>query len=163
MTKQQTITPVEIRLNLRKLLQEWFRIDTIGLNLPESIRDENKPPSNLIEQSAAIETITVDGRGHGAQVINRINLGHQIIFRCPSHWKYSDIPRGDAENLLSALLSKIHADVDCIHPEILEIKASGVVLIQEEKKADWLLVFELKLTINYPVFYPASPPKTIFN
>lgn len=163
MIDTREITPTVIRENLRKLLQGWFRIDSISLNPPESIRDEGNPPSNLIEQSAAIDTISVDGRGNGAQVINRLNLGYQIIFRCPSYWKYSEIPRGDAENLMSALLAKIHADFDCIHPEILEIKASGVVLVQEETKADWLLVFELRITLNYPVLYPITPPKTVFS
>lgn len=163
MTAIQTLTPIIIRAKFRELLQTWFRIDQIAINPPESIRDENRPPSNLIEQPASFDTVSIKDITNGGEVVNRINFGYQVIFRHPGHWKYSDIPRGEAEDLLSCLLVKINADYNCIHPEILEIEASGSVLIQEEKNGDWFLVFDLKIRLKYPVFLPVTPRKTIFS
>ena len=163
MTATQTLTPLIIRAKFRELLQTWFRIDQIALNPPESIRDENRPPSNLIEQPASFDTTRVQDITNGGEVVNRMNFGYQVVFRHPSHLTYSRIPRGEAEELLSGLLAKINADYNCIHPEILEIQASGSVLVQEEKNSDWYLVFDLKISLKYPVFLPVTPPKTIFS
>jgi hypothetical protein len=163
MTTNQALTPLIIRAKFRQLLKSWFRIDQIALNPPQSIRDEDRPPSNLIEQPASFDTTSVQDITNGGEIVNRMNFGYQVVFRHPSHWKYSDIPRGDAEDLLSVLLAKINADYNCIHPEILEIQASGSVLIQEIEKSDWFLVFDLKISLKYPVFLPVVPTKTIFS
>ena len=163
METNQTLVPSAIRDAFKNLLHTWFRIDQVGLSPPESIRDEGRPPSNLIEQPASFDTANVRDKTNGGEVLNRMRFGYQVIFRHPSNWKYSDIPREQAENLMSALLAKINADYNCIHPEILEIQASGTVLVQEEERSDWFLVFDLQIRLKYPVFLPVTPEKTIFN
>lgn len=142
-------TPNQLRESIRQYFKSKIRIDNFGLNKPESIRDMNKPPSIGIDLSFDDFTIEESfGIGIGKEFNLSTSIGFQIIYRLDNSYRYTDIPRGIAENILLDTLLDLNNN-DCIDPDINSLDASGKIIVQEESNNDWLLIFDFNLSITF--------------
>lgn len=142
-------TPNQLRQSIRDYFRSNIRIDNLGLNKPESIRDINKPPSIGIDLS--FDNFQIEesfGVGIGKEFNISTNIGFQIIFRLDNSYRYTDIPRGIAENVLLSVLLDLNNN-DCIDRDINSLDASGKIIVQEESNNDWIIIFDFTLEINF--------------
>ncbi len=143
-------TPTKIRKAIKQTLVSNLRIDSFGLNKPESIRDVTKPPSIASEMASGSWTIQdMLGTGNGSLFNCKTTLSYEIVFRLDSSYKYTDIDRGVAEGVGLLLCIKMRQAPECIEPGILELDPSFKFIISEETNNDWLVVFQFDFSLTF--------------
>jgi hypothetical protein len=133
----------ELRTFLKSWLSKRIRIDKWGLSLPDSIDATNKPTSIGLDKPALnISVIKSEGWGSDKVAVVETTIPFQIIYRFSSAYQYNNIPRADAETLLSNLLIETDGS-NCLPSYILSLRMSGSVSVAEHKNGDQLLLFEI--------------------
>jgi len=142
--------PSQLRAKLKELLSQQLRIDRWGLNSPESIRDLRAPPSAGFDGKASgYSVVELLGTGETSSYLLETSIPFQITYRVDNSCTYTGIPRGSAEDVLTAALLKLQAHQSCLSPDIQEIESKGSVIVQEEPKSDWLLIFEIEFNVRF--------------
>lgn len=144
------MTPEALRSTLKNWLRSRLRVDNFGLNAPQSILNNKRPPSAGLDLEASDFKITnKDGKGFTAGLTIETILPFQVLFRFGNAYKYSEIPRGKAETILCSLMASLNDAPECVNPDILAINPTGKITIYEETKGDWILEFRLELEIQF--------------
>lgn len=156
--------PSIIRERLKQWLNQQLRIDRWGLNSPESVKNMRAPPSSGFDGKASgysiLETI---GSGEASNYLLETSIPFQIIYRFDSGWNYTQIPRAEAEDALTAILLQIQVHQGCISPDINAIESQGTVTVNEQAKSDWILTFEIEFKIQFHCeFAELTPIKGVF-
>lgn len=137
---------------LRDILKSWLsrklRIDLWGLGLPDSAESRDRPPSIGLDKPALDIVFEDAGYGRDRLIIIESTIPFQIIYRFDASWKYSQLPRGEAESLLSQILFSVQAPT-CLSEDIESITPSGSVSIAEHKNGDQLIIFELDIKVRF--------------
>lgn len=135
------------RLYLIDWLSHRMRIDRWGLGLPENVEDDNKPASIGLDKPALnLEIISSEGWEDGKVCQIAAVLPFQVIYRFSSANTYSQIPRSQAEDLLSNLLIAAK-DHNCFPEYFNTVEPSGSVSVAEIKNSDQLLLFEIDFSV----------------
>lgn len=142
--------PSELRAKLKEWLSQQLRIDRWGLNSPESIRDLRAPPSAGFDGKASgYSVIELLGTGETSSYLLETSIPFQVTYRFDNSCTYTEIPRGSAEDVLTTALLELQAHQSCLSPDIQEVESKGSVIVQEEPKSDWLLIFEIEFNVRF--------------
>jgi len=142
--------PSELRAKLKEWLSQQLRIDRWGLNSPESVKDLRAPPSaGLDGKASGFSVVEILGMGNTSTYLLETSIPFQIIYRFDSACTYTQIPRGSAEDILTASFLQLQAHLACLSPDIEKIESRGSVIINEEPKSDWLLIFEIEFKVRF--------------
>jgi hypothetical protein len=142
--------PSELRAKLKEWLSQQLRIDRWGLNSPESIRDLRAPPSAGFDGKASgYSVVELLGTGETSSYLLETSIPFQVTYRFDNSCTYTEIPRGSAEDVLTTALLELQAHQSCLSPDIQEIESKGSVIVQEEPKSDWLLIFEIEFNVRF--------------
>lgn len=142
--------PDQIRSKLIDWLAENVRVDARGLNLPESIRDFERPPSIGLDLKASeFELDTLEQDLNPGEFVVSASIPLQVIYRFDNSYRYTDIPRGLAESILVASILKLIKHPHCIDPDVVSLIARGSVTVREETKGDWLLIISFEIDCNF--------------
>lgn len=150
----------DLRTLLINFLGTNLRIDEWGLGLPQSVRNFNSPPSIGLDKPA-LDLIFLDdeaGFGESFYKCAETTIPMQVIYRFDNSYKYADLPRAEAENILSGIILKLLA-CECLHPDIQLIKPAGSVSIAETKSSDWLLIFEIDFFVKFQTSHEQEKSK----
>ncbi|ALF52236.1 hypothetical protein ACX27_04220 [Nostoc piscinale CENA21] len=141
----------ELRQELKTWLSGKLRIDCWGLGLPDSINSSDKPPSIGLDKPA-LDITFLESQGFGKQriVTTETVIPFQVIYRFDASWKYDDLPRSDAETILTQILFELQTP-SCINFDISQLEPSGSVSIAEHKNGDKLLIFEIDIKAQFPL------------
>lgn len=142
--------PSELRAKLKEWLSQQLRIDRWGLNSPESVKDLRAPPSAGFDGKASgYSIVELLGTGETSSYLLETSIPFQIVYRFDSSCTYTQIPRGSAEDILTTAFLKLQAHQSCLSPDIQGIESKGSVIVQEEPKSDWLLIFEIEFNVKF--------------
>lgn len=135
----------ELRTSFKAYLEKRLRIDYWGLGLPDSASSSDKPPSIGLDKPALdIEFLSSEGFGKSKTITTETTIPFQIIYRFDSSYSYNQLPRAEAETLLSQILFELQDSI-CINPDIESLQPSGSVSIAEHKNGDQLIIFEIDI------------------
>ena len=142
--------PSQLRVKLKEWLSQQLRIDRWGLNSPESVKDLRAPPSAGFDGKASgysiVETL---GIGESGSYLLETSIPFQIVYRFDNNCTYSEIPRGSAEDILTTSFLQLQSHYFCLSPDIQSIESKGSIVINEEPKSDWLLIFEIEFNVRF--------------
>lgn len=142
--------PSELRAKLKEWLSQQIRIDRWGLNSPESIKDLRAPPSAGFDGKASgYSIVELLGTGETSSYLLETSIPFQVTYRFDNSCTYTEIPRGLAEDVLTTALLGLQAHQSCLSPDIQEVESKGSVIVQEEPKSDWLLIFEIEFNVRF--------------
>jgi hypothetical protein len=142
--------PSQLRAKLKEWLSQQLRIDRWGLNSPESIRDLRAPPSSGLDgNTSGYSIVEVTGTGETSSYLLQTEIPIQIEYRFDNSYSYTEIPRSEAEDALVYILLYLQAHQSCLSPDIQSIESMGNVLLNEEKKSDWLLSFVFQFNVKF--------------
>lgn len=142
--------PSELRARLKEWLSHQLRIDRWGLNSPESIRDLRAPPSSGLDgNTSGYSIVETMGAGETSSYLLQTEIPIQIEYRFDNSYSYTEIPRSEAEDALAYILLYLQAHQSCLSPDIQSIESMGNVLLNEEKKSDWLLSFVFQFNVKF--------------
>lgn len=140
------MTPVELRLRLRKWLQARFRIDCWSLNAPENVRDSDRPPSAGLDKKISnyqfLEQVD-------STLIARAIVPFEIQYRFDKSYRFTQIPREEAESLLLQSMAYLRNEPQCLHPDMRKLDPAGNVTLVEENSGDWILQIDLDLECEF--------------
>lgn len=146
----------DIRLNFRKALGDWFRIDSWSIGLPDEIVDFDKPPSVAREKPISeVQSIerTLHGVRNAAYVI-RQKLSYQVLYRLPSTLTYEEILlkyRSEFEDQTTSFCAWVKHN-----PELLKLNTAepnAKVSCPELRSGDWLLSNTIEFVVTYESAY----------
>lgn len=139
----------ELRSILTNYLNGFLRIDDWGLRIPEATRGElpssmalDKPANNLVFADSGV------GYGNSHQRYVSTTIPFQITYRLDSSYRYIELPRAEAENVLSEIILDL-LSFDCLHRDIQELKPTGSVSVAEIKNGDWLIIIEIDFFVKF--------------
>ncbi|KYC42064.1 hypothetical protein WA1_18860 [Scytonema hofmannii PCC 7110] len=139
----------ELRSLFKEYLKSKLRIDRWGLGLPDSIQKSQEPPSIGLDKPALdIEITPGEGWGESRVSIVTTTIPFQVIYRFDSCYEYERLPRGEAEALLTQILTQLQTP-SCLSPDIQQIEPSGSVSIAEHKNSDQLIIFEIDIKVTF--------------
>lgn len=142
--------PSILRKELKQWLGEKLRVDRWGLNAPESIKDARSPPSAGLDGNGSgysiVETL---GVGETSSYLLQVEIPIQVEYRLDSSNAYTLIPRGEAEDELIRILLRLQAHYSCLSTDIESIETTGNILVNEDKKSDWLISFVFQFNVKF--------------
>jgi hypothetical protein len=146
----------EVRLNMRRSLGDWFRIDSWSIGLPDEIVDFDTPPSVAREKPIS-EVLSIERPLHGirnAAYVIRQKLSYQVLYRLPSTLTYEEILlqyRSSFEDQTTAFCAWVKHN-----PELLKLNTaepSAKVSCPELRSGDWLLSNTIDFVVTYESDY----------
>ena len=146
------VAPTEVRSSFMKWFRKHLRIDYIGLNKPESIRDFEVPPSVGLDLASQFDISQAKRMGGTWESVTiEATIPYQFLYRFDSSYQYSQIPRAEAESILVWMMRSLYLDPECVHPDFLEIDPSGRIIVSEESTGDWLLLFDIEIILRFAI------------
>jgi len=140
----------ELREILKRFIERNFRVDEWGLGLPHSCSSSRLYPSIALDKPALDLIFEDKGVGYGESELRQITtkIPFQVIYRFASTYKYSSLPRAEAEDVLNQAILNLIA-YDCLHEDLQEINPTGSVSVAEHKNGDWLVIIEIDFAAKF--------------
>jgi hypothetical protein len=132
---------------LRAMISKYLRVDEWGINNPQNIEAQGRPPSIGLIIPVRLESEAPKIVGGEYTVQTSPVHEFQVIYRFPSLNQYEQLPHDDMAALMLSLKSTLELEIRCEFQESAQSAptVTAEYSIYRAENKDWLVLFKIKI------------------